>query len=443
MNSRIRSKPNGFNNDRVKRAVKEMHIEDYNVNHFYDMAQDSLVQPDEDEMVRIFGTLVVVIVDVGDFNVRYRWIKFGNNIELISLTENDSLFKYGREIGFALTKGSIDPSKGVTDVVDADLVDDSNPNKVEPCFFIAPENNICVGVCLSAQLQNIDVEALKRKASEYVSANGGLMDTIAETGENSFEDTVAECFAEPGLERGDVAEEAIVSSEVKSVVPSEVNVSAEVKSVIASEVKSAIASEVKPVITPTEVKPVITPTETKHTITPTTIKPTAESKPIKPVTPTNRYPLKKATETNQPSTRYPLSRLPPKPAVPYQQRRQLYNASLRTPSRPVVTPRAPATTSRPAKPAEPVKRSVIVSSNRLAPKTSAPQPVPSIRPAVPSNPSHTTSPAPTTTARVPRSGGSLPSYMRDTAASRAKQVTTPVIVASQRAPVDSFACVDG
>ena len=100
MNSRIRSKPNGFNNDRVKRAVKEMHIEDYNVNHFYDMAQDSLVQPDEDEMVRIFGTLVVVIVDVGDFNVRYRWIKFGNNIELISLTENDSLFKYGRESVF-------------------------------------------------------------------------------------------------------------------------------------------------------------------------------------------------------------------------------------------------------------------------------------------------------------------------------------------------------
>lgn len=41
-------------------------------------------------------------------------------------------------------EGSIDPSKGITDVVDADLVDDSNPYKVEPCFFIAPENNICV-----------------------------------------------------------------------------------------------------------------------------------------------------------------------------------------------------------------------------------------------------------------------------------------------------------
>ena len=40
MNSRIRGKPNGYNNDRVKRAVKDMHIEDYNVNHFYDMTQD-------------------------------------------------------------------------------------------------------------------------------------------------------------------------------------------------------------------------------------------------------------------------------------------------------------------------------------------------------------------------------------------------------------------
>ena len=58
MNSRIRGKPNGYNNDRVKRAVKE----DYNVNHFYDMTQDSLVQPDEDEMVRIFGTSMVVFV---------------------------------------------------------------------------------------------------------------------------------------------------------------------------------------------------------------------------------------------------------------------------------------------------------------------------------------------------------------------------------------------
>lgn len=62
MNSRIRGKPNGYNNDRVKRAVKDMHIEDYNVNHFYDMTQDSLVQPDEDEMVRIFGTSMVVFV---------------------------------------------------------------------------------------------------------------------------------------------------------------------------------------------------------------------------------------------------------------------------------------------------------------------------------------------------------------------------------------------
>ena len=62
MNSRIRSKPNGYNNDRVKRAVKDMHIEDYNVNHFYDMTQDSLVQPDEDEMIRIFGTSMVVFV---------------------------------------------------------------------------------------------------------------------------------------------------------------------------------------------------------------------------------------------------------------------------------------------------------------------------------------------------------------------------------------------
>ena len=57
MNSRIRGKPNGYNN-----AVKDMHIEDYNVNHFYDMTQDSLVQPDEDEMVRIFGTSMVVFV---------------------------------------------------------------------------------------------------------------------------------------------------------------------------------------------------------------------------------------------------------------------------------------------------------------------------------------------------------------------------------------------
>ena len=96
MNSRSRAKPNGFNSDRVKRAVKEMHIEDYNVNQFYDMTQDSLAQPDEDEMTRIFGTFIEVFVDVGDFNVRYRWIKFGDNIELISLTESDSLFKYGR-----------------------------------------------------------------------------------------------------------------------------------------------------------------------------------------------------------------------------------------------------------------------------------------------------------------------------------------------------------
>ena len=49
-------------------------------------------------------------------------------------------------------EGSIDPSKGITDVVDAELVDDSNPYKVEPCFFIAPENNICVGVGFAAYL---------------------------------------------------------------------------------------------------------------------------------------------------------------------------------------------------------------------------------------------------------------------------------------------------
>ena len=112
MNSRIRGKPNGFNNDRVKRAVKEMHIEDYNVNHFYDMNQDSLVQPDEDEMVRIFGTFAVVLVDVGDFNVRYRWIKFGDNIELISLTENDSLFKYGRKSGVDSRKVLLTRARG-------------------------------------------------------------------------------------------------------------------------------------------------------------------------------------------------------------------------------------------------------------------------------------------------------------------------------------------
>ena len=40
--------------------------------------------------------------------------------------------------------GSIDPSKGITDVVDAVEVDDSDPTCVHSCFFIAPENNICV-----------------------------------------------------------------------------------------------------------------------------------------------------------------------------------------------------------------------------------------------------------------------------------------------------------
>lgn len=29
-------------------------------------------------------------------------------------------------------------------MVDADEVDDSDPSCVHPCFFIAPENNICV-----------------------------------------------------------------------------------------------------------------------------------------------------------------------------------------------------------------------------------------------------------------------------------------------------------
>ena len=76
--------------------------------------------------------------------MRYRWIKFGDNIELISLTENDILYKYGYIIDFLWSIGSIDPSKGISDVVDADEVDDSNPSCVHPCFFIAPENNICV-----------------------------------------------------------------------------------------------------------------------------------------------------------------------------------------------------------------------------------------------------------------------------------------------------------
>ena len=267
------------------------------------------------------------------------------------------------------------------------------------------------------------------------------MDTIAETGENSFEDTVMECFEEPGVEKtDDVSEEmrcdvapaemeTTISPEVKSLIPPEV------KPLIAPENKS-VTTEVKPATT--ETKPIMAP-EAKHTV----IQPTTASKPIKPVAHTTQYPLKKATDTTKPATRYPTNRLPPKPVMPYQQRRQMYNATLRTPSHPIVTPRAPVTTSRPAKPAEPVKRNVIIGSSRLAPKTSAPQHASSVRPVAPSNPSHTTSPAPTTTTRVPRSGGTLPSYMRDTAASRAKQVTTPIVMTSQRSVVRSTGYVDG
>ena len=41
---------------RMKRAVKEMHIEEFNVNRYYDMTQkDSLVEPDENEMIKVFG----------------------------------------------------------------------------------------------------------------------------------------------------------------------------------------------------------------------------------------------------------------------------------------------------------------------------------------------------------------------------------------------------
>ena len=306
------------------------------------------------------------------------------------------------------------------------------------------------------------MEALKQQ-TKYYSSNNGLMDTIAETGENSFEDTVMECFEEPGVEKTDD-----VSEEMRcDVAPAEMEttISPEVKSTTVLEVKSLIPPEVKPLIAPenksvttevkpatTEVKPATTEvkpatTETKPIMAPeakhTVIQPTTASKPIKPVAHTTQYPLKKATDTTKPATRYPTNRLPPKPVMPYQQRRQMYNATLRTPSHPIVTPRAPVTTSRPAKPAEPVKRNVIIGSSRLAPKTSAPQHASSVRPVTPSNPSHTTSPAPTTTTRVPRSGGTLPSYMRDTAASRAKQVTTPIVMTSQRSAVRSTGYIDG
>lgn len=40
--------------------------------------------------------------------------------------------------------GSIDPDKGITDVVNAEEVDDTDSSHVSPCYFIAPENNICV-----------------------------------------------------------------------------------------------------------------------------------------------------------------------------------------------------------------------------------------------------------------------------------------------------------
>lgn len=308
------------------------------------------------------------------------------------------------------------------------------------------------------------MEALKQQ-TKYYSSNNGLMDTIAETGENSFEDTVMECFEEPGVEKtDDVSEEMrcnVAPAEMETTISPEVKlttISPEVKSTTVLEVKSLIPPEVKPLIAPenksvtTEVKPATTEvkpatTETKPIMAPeakhTVIQPTTASKPIKPVAHTTQYPLKKATDTTKPATRYPTNRLPPKPVMPYQQRRQMYNSTLRTPSHPIVTPRAPVTTSRPAKPAEPVKRNVIIGSSRLAPKTSAPQHASSVRPVAPSNPSHTTSPAPTTTTRVPRSGGTLPSYMRDTAASRAKQVTTPIVMTSQRSAVRSTGYVDG
>ena len=54
------------------------------------------------------------------------------------------------------------------------------------------------------------MEALKQQ-TKYHSSNNGLMDTIAETGENSFEDTVMECFEEPGVEKtDDVSEEMLL-----------------------------------------------------------------------------------------------------------------------------------------------------------------------------------------------------------------------------------------
>ena len=56
MDSSIRYCSDPLSKARVKRSVKEMHIEEFNVNRYYDMSQkDSLVQPDENEMIKVFG----------------------------------------------------------------------------------------------------------------------------------------------------------------------------------------------------------------------------------------------------------------------------------------------------------------------------------------------------------------------------------------------------
>lgn len=195
--------------------------------------------------------------------------------------------------------------------------------------------------------------------------------------------------------------------------------------------------------------------------------------PVNPV-PSSSVPLKSnvtVTPTRQVLPKKPV--VHPVSAMSYQQRRQMYNTS--RPGHSLPNPLLNIKSSRPVT----TKQTVVVGSNRLAsttrPAVSALRPVASERPAVPvvnsvksEHPSATRQPGsihPTTSihptspthhisslhttqshtststskvtstppiTRLARNASSLPNYMRDTAASRAKQTTIPVSTSSQR-----------